>query len=521
MHPDQLRWLKRGLVAAGAAGMLAWALAQSQVNSVIGSYLELGGQVIAPLSSPTINSTNDVSGGDQVRWTTYFNTRIASPFEAEGMLTPPANHTWVRGSALMPSNTTMEWRVSGSWTATEPADAAAVSAVRWLTTTRFKGATTTVNKAVNFSGTGDGYRIIPYKDGLYVVNHHGGGTVLKCRKSADGLNCPNWNYNGYAFNGNNGAALGTSGSYTTPNIPLEAMNQTTGELFVGLNSGSGPSIVCTNLDTRTSCGSWVVGSGAITGLGQVGKYYLALVSNGDLVCFDIEARSRCATVNYPGSYDSGYGGPTSVAYEDRIYFSNNYGKIFCHDPARGRPCLSWGTDGVQTAGSGRRGLYPFMNANGTPAGACSVQGYCATTNGGTTTAPGSYSNFLATYGLFSSIYGQAYYQFHNMGAYIGSKVYGASQYTAACYDFATSSMCGTWTNAKYMAPYTTRIDPTRPNCLMILGDSAQAMIFDPTTGANARTAFRPSCRTLCSTRSTSTSAAIRAGPMCGPGVCCA
>ncbi|MFD2452606.1 pilus assembly protein [Ideonella paludis] len=39
---------------------------------------------------------------------------------------------------------------------------------------------------------------------------------------------------------------------------------------------------------------------------------------------------------------------------------------------------------------------------------------------------------------------------------------------------------------RVLYPYTTRMDPIRPSCLMILGDSAQAMIFDPATGGECK-----------------------------------
>ena len=482
----------RGVLAASSVGALAWALAQSQVTSEIGSFLEYGGQVIGPVGSPTYGSTNDVNGSDIVRWTSYFNSRLASPFEAEGTVNLPANHTWVAGSALRPANTSLEWKVGNSWTSTEPANGTVVSSVRWVMSSKFKGATSTISKAVNFSGTGDGYRVVPYGEGLYVINHHNGGTVLKCRSAADGQTCANWPANGYAFNPSQGAALTTSGPYLTPNIVLEAVNYSSGEMFVGLDHSSGPTIVCTNLNTRTGCGSWLVDAGAgssnaVTGLGAVGSRYFVLTRRGNLVCFDIERRQTCGTTYYANAYDSGYGGPTSVAYADRLFFSNNTGRVFCHDPALQGPCQGWSSNGLGVGG-GRLGLYPFLNADGSPRGACNAGGDCVTINAQRTTAPATYTSFIASYGLFSSIYGQATYQFHNMAGMIGPRVYGASQNTAACYSFATQSMCGTWLSpgGVGMAPYSTRMDPTRPNCLMILGDSARAMIFDPTTGGECK-----------------------------------
>jgi hypothetical protein len=151
-------------------GLIAWAVAQSQVTSKLGSYLELGGQVIAPSTSSAINSTYDLEPFDVVRWTTYFNTRINSPFETEGVLTLPPGHTWVAGSVRKPANTSIQWQVNGAWTDKEPATGAAVTAVKWFLSFKFQAATSIIDKSVNFSGTGDGYRIIPFGDGLFVVN---------------------------------------------------------------------------------------------------------------------------------------------------------------------------------------------------------------------------------------------------------------------------------------------------------------------------------------------------------------
>lgn len=138
-----MRW------AVGVAGcsVLVWAVAQSQVKSPLGSYLEISGQVIAPSTSQAINSTYDLEPFDTIRWTSYFDTRIASPFESEGELSLPAGHAWVAGSVKKPANTTLQWQVNGNWTETEPANGAPVTAVKWFYSTKFKTATGTIDKS--------------------------------------------------------------------------------------------------------------------------------------------------------------------------------------------------------------------------------------------------------------------------------------------------------------------------------------------------------------------------------------
>jgi Tfp pilus tip-associated adhesin PilY1 len=462
--------------------MLAWAVAQSQVKSPLGSYLEINGQVIAPSTSKAINSTFDLEPFDTVRWTTSFNTRIASPFESEGLLTLPPGHSWVAGSVRKPANTTLQWQVNGNWTETEPANGASVTAVKWMLSYKFKGSTSTVNKAVNFSGTGDGYRIIPYSDGLFVVNHHNYGTVLKCRSATDGQTCKGWNANGYALNGSNGAALTQSGPYYTPNLPIEALNYNTGELFVGVDGPSGPTIVCTDLDTITSCGSWVLGGtagpGNTMGLTSVGDQYFVITSSSTVWCFDINTRNTCGSTNYPGAWFSGAGGTTSVTLGNKLYFANNTGRVFCHDPAIKSTCAGWSNTGLTIGGNG---IYPYLEANGTPKGVCTMNSStCAAINGTTFLSHPNFQSFVTTYGLFPAVF--AGYHYHNLSAIIGTKIYGAKTSQAGCYDFATNSMCGTWTIGS-LYPYSSIIDPTRPNCLMIIGDDANAAIFDPSTPA--------------------------------------
>ncbi len=112
-------------------GTVVWVAAQSQASSPIGSYLELGGQVTGPAASPTLNSTLDLTGDDQVRWTSYFQSKLDGPQETEGVLDIPPGHTWVAGSVRKPANASMQWLVNGQWTSTEPANGSAVTQVKW------------------------------------------------------------------------------------------------------------------------------------------------------------------------------------------------------------------------------------------------------------------------------------------------------------------------------------------------------------------------------------------------------
>ncbi|MDZ7814230.1 MAG: PilC/PilY family type IV pilus protein [Ideonella sp.] len=84
--------------------------------------------------------------------------------------------------------------------------------------------------------------------------------------------------------------------------------------------------------------------------------------------------------------------------------------------------------------------------------------------------------------------------FHNADAVVGSKIYLRYSLLLRCFDFATDSQCGSIRTADasthlndpgqlYATAWdttTTRVDPTRPNCVLIVGASGLAHMFDPT-----------------------------------------
>ncbi|MDZ7812408.1 MAG: PilC/PilY family type IV pilus protein [Ideonella sp.] len=467
----------RWTIGLGSCGVLAWAVAQSVVKSPLGSYLEISGQVIAPSNSQAINSTYDVEPFDTIRWTSYFDTRIATPFESEGELTLPVGHTWVAGSVLKPANTALLWQVSNAWTDKEPASGSAVTAVKWLYSTKFKTATGTIDKSVNFAGTGDGYRIIPYGTNLYVVNHHlDNGTPVKCRQASNGLNCKGWSEYGEPLPLSNGGYGGT------PNNPLEALNYKTGEMFVGVTHSTGSYITCLNLNNRQACGSWRIGDGTsytqLTNFNTIGSKYYVLTNSAQLVCFDIEKRELCGTTAYPGSF-SGWG--TSAAVGHQLFFSANASQLFCHDSNSNQACAGWTTAGIDAGGGA--GAYPIVNPNGTPRGACTNSGQCVGNDGQRFSAPAGYKTFLSTYTFLGSAY-------HNLNAIKESRLYAAGSSTVGCWDAKTDSSCGSWPSAA-RTPYTTHFDPTRKDCLMVIGDDANAAIFDVNDGGACKTVNIP------------------------------
>ncbi|MFN7641470.1 MAG: hypothetical protein ACK5PW_00010 [Burkholderiales bacterium] len=58
--------------------------ASVQAQDLVGSYVKLEAQMVGPATSPTLNSTNDLTGGDWLNWTQYFASREAAPWAADG-----------------------------------------------------------------------------------------------------------------------------------------------------------------------------------------------------------------------------------------------------------------------------------------------------------------------------------------------------------------------------------------------------------------------------------------------------
>ena len=55
-----------------------------QAQDLVGSCVKLEAQVVGPETSPTLNSTNDLTGNDWVNWTQYFASREGAPWAADG-----------------------------------------------------------------------------------------------------------------------------------------------------------------------------------------------------------------------------------------------------------------------------------------------------------------------------------------------------------------------------------------------------------------------------------------------------
>lgn len=499
----------KALAAETLCALALWlpptlAIGQAGKDVSYGSLAEIQGQVVAPSSSRTLHSTTDLSGGDSVRWTSYLSSRFPSPTKNESVVALPAGHRWVKGSFRAYAQTSTAWKVSGVWVSAEPNEGTVVEAVKWNTNRQFTtDPGSEIAEFVDMSGVGDGYRITPYKDRLFVVNHHGAANAsnpLKCRMAKDGSNCPGWPMQGVDFRLNNGGVLTTErqvdSTGETGQNPLEGFNPANGQLFVTVHYRLNHYIVCSDLNTKTSCGSWQVGKGGgdIISFNQIGNKYYVINNQSEMVCFDVERRAFCEGTDKP-SKRIVYGvtpisdWTNAVALGHRLFFmaqvtADGGPRAFCHDSTTGQVCAGWVAEGIRI--KGEAGANPWLWADGTGRGVCSRTGYCVDVEGRNFTASPAYVEFFKHR---RSGWG---YRYRNIAAIQGSRVYAASAGDAAapaeigCFDTAKNERCGTWPS-KDTDPYTSRFHPSLKNCLMLIGHRSIARILDVSTGGPCRT----------------------------------
>lgn len=473
---------------ATALGLVLGGVAHAQ--GVIGSHVRLDGQVVAPSTSPTLNSTYDVTGGDTVRWLQYFKSRHPTPWVADGEQTIPTGHRWQSGSMRLPPNTTPRWKVDTAWTAAEPSGTVNLTAVGWHIDPMLRIDFSTTEKSTDFTGTGDGFRVIPYKKNFYVVNHHANSDnirPLNCRTATKGENCPGFpaDGKGLTFTDKEGESLGPTTTFRsyTPHSSMDALNYATGELFVGVNAKSGTYVVCTNLDTLKSCGAWQLAASP-GGLGErntnmetFGSKYYIFDNNGSLLCFDIEQKKSCGTTAYtiptkPGSMHQF----TSTVLDGKMFF-NGPQRMWCHDPVTDTPCPGWnGAAGWPMGTLG--GVIPIPDTIGAPRGVCAADlDFCRTVDGTPFTLGKAARDFL-TENRSWVITSFGYLYSVNFNAVDGSRIFMPRKdgRGLSCFDFAKDAVCPGFPRftTKQDLTYSVRFDPTRPDCLLMIGDRAIA-----------------------------------------------
>ena len=485
-----VRWVKALVVGALAAGVW-WAVAQSQVRPPEGGFLELGAQVTGPVGTPTLYSTDDVSGGDVVRWTSYAQSRLTAPFDTEGELTLPPGQTWVSGSLKAPPNTSLKWKVNGAWVGNEPASGTAVSAVAWTVKPLYTFEATPLPEIIDFQGTGDGLRVIPYADRLYVLNHvystsYTDDHPFGCRDATTGFACKGFEGGNQGLQLVAGTAIQGRSSLNVSIAPLEAVNYQSGELYVPVKNTSDGTIhiACVNLTTtpHKACQSFHLGSASSApyGLETIGdEYYAYSPENGTLYCLNIVTKTRCGGMTTGTSAGGNNYSFDANAIGAKLFW-NDGSRTYCFDTDAGvrGTCQGWPATGKPAAGTR---THTHAGRDGLPNGVCTRAGQCYAVDGSAFSPSASYIAFINAYA------NDAYNCCGNRwGAFQEGKWWAAngSQKALACFDFKQDAMCTSFKPhvVHDWYPYTTRLDPTRPNCLMVLGDGGVGDFVDVSTG---------------------------------------
>ncbi len=500
-------------------------LAQASQTLPSGSSLGLKAQVTGPLSSTTLNSTYAISSNDFVQWTAYFQSKMTSPFESDGVMTLPADFKWQNGSVFAPANTVLRWNIGGVWQTNEPPTGAVVAKVGWKTdpsvTITIQNA---VAPAVSFSGTGDGYRVIAYKDKLFVVNHHERISYLNCRIAETGLPCPGFINGGVSIpvTAGDNVAHGADDQLFTPQMSIEHLNLDTGELFIYVGNTYGVVyMLCADLNTLKACmnavkmdDSWYIANPGITPyystaqvasnpIGSVGSKYYALSLKNILMCFDVAVKAPCAGQPFDYGWTQRYTGwgylytsiNMSTVMGGKLLVAWDHGKHRCVDTlANHAPCDGWPLDGT---GYGSLAAMPVLNPDGTPKGVCNTV-ECTALNGTPFTPSDNYKMFLRGYliydptlplsgNLFSTGSG-AFAQANTFGTRVFHSKSGNTTNYATCFDFATDAECPNFPVddplGRITSTYTVTKDLVRRNCMWSLGHLALAKSFDPLTGGD-------------------------------------
>src|ERR1700681_3229799 len=149
----------------------------------------------APVFTKTLKKVNGVAigsppasltNGDTLDWvmTYQFDHDAAQPAQTNIQDILPPTLQYVAGSLQVPPSWVKQWFDGSSWVTAEPASAKGAGAIVSPSPSG-TGETSPLPAPplVSFTTTdsgGDGYRAIPYKDQVYVVNHHIDGQYLNC-----------------------------------------------------------------------------------------------------------------------------------------------------------------------------------------------------------------------------------------------------------------------------------------------------------------------------------------------------
>ncbi|MEY3996583.1 MAG: hypothetical protein RL344_926 [Pseudomonadota bacterium] len=478
----------------------------------LGSSLGLIGQVV---NGGNLDSTNTIASGDTVQWTALFESKLSSPYKSTGIMTLPKNFKWIKGSVVLPPKVTLEYSKDGGviYSIDEPNTGVIITHVRWtinpILTLETQSA---VNSIVDFDGTGDGYRVIPYKDNLYVVNHHIASQYINCRQVVDSKPCANFENGGLTMP----STLGTSaieyfdGSFITPNRSIEHLDRNTGNLYVYGAINNEVYVRCLNLNTLKACSNQVfmgsnpdaIDQSAVNPMGSIGtKYYAAMsaVLQGNtlkMFCYDTATKSSCQGQPYNTDWVNQVNHTPGYVYGTKIYTSaTRIGEsdivLQCFDTKFNSTCTGlWrsSTNDMIT----KMSIFPHLNTKGTLTGFCTVNSgnanNCLNLSKQPFSSSSNYSTYISNNGFTSKNNGD--HGKVSNGIVTNSRVFLSNNDEtnhATCFDFTTDKECFNAINnlnGNKVATYSIVKDPIRTNCMWSVGHTSIGKSFDLNTGAD-------------------------------------
>ncbi len=526
------RAIKRpiALSAALAAFLVAITivvLAQSTSTTLdSGSFLSVSAQVTSSSNGNT-NSIDAISANDIVQWTTNFQSKLDKPYKSVSVVAQPPGFKWQNEALKLPDKTTLRWCTAascadGGWLTTQPATGTVVTFVEWTINPLITlDVVPSVPSAVNFTGTGDGFRVITNKQKLWVINHHITSNYLNCRDAEKGVACAGYEAGGKTISDIEGQPVysAVSTPLSTPQRSIEHFDAVSGNMYIYFSGANGAvKVKCVNLNTvpATTCmNTYSVGTssifnndfvynGPINPVGSVNGKYYAMMADSKVACFDIATRANCE--GYPLK-PSGWSGEVlnkaSIVLLGNQFFvsTQSSSSLRCFDTLTNTNCAGW--DGTTSAGSwlASDGAFAVLNSDGSPKGVCASISLlliynvkCKSISNISFEPSTNYKNFLNQNGGWTTGYGYGYATSLNMETF-GTKVFQTKSFDikniVACFDFATDQTCDYGVNGNNgtlsstgsnAAIYSIVKDTERPNCMWAIGDAALAKSFNPSTG---------------------------------------
>jgi uncharacterized repeat protein (TIGR01451 family) len=455
----------------------------------------------------TTQSTTDTQAGRTVRYAVTLGLPAGQSAAALTISDSiPAGMEYVAGSLQLPPNAVGSWSVDGgaNYTFSEPSTPASVTNVRVAGASIMMATSAigslpippAVSSSTATSTGGDGYRAIPYNGKIYNIFHHWTANSLYCSYQATGAACPGFPTNvpetaGQSF-------VPNDGWYYTSLVIGEYLDRASGRMYfwARTTSTNKPVVICADLNTGTSCGSYTftgvssvpAGFYTITGANYGTRFY-GNGANGRLMCIETSTMTPCAGTDAAGTFAVA-GAPSDSSYSQnnglnqigtRLYWqaissATSQSTLLCYDMATNAVCS--GSTPITSTRSGN--FLPTADAAGVTNGFC-----LARTANGTTCYDLNVADVTATQSAFVT-YANAHpmpgatWGYGTLGtgtladgpAVANSRTFWQDNSSKICWDWVTNAPCAGYnTSLGFVGGfYEAVIDPAVPNCVWSLSD---------------------------------------------------